>query len=151
MNHNENQTHPDRNATLSVRENPDGPVIKKPAVRDIVAEMTASAATWTEKCRAVNAEHGLFEVLKTLDHAREKFRNIQDAEYFERTKANRYETSAAEVRTVDIEKYRGFQAASDRHMENAQRIQKAAEPLAKEIDRLRAVYKVLNDAPPVQA
>ncbi len=146
MNH-ENQTHPDRN---SVRENTDGPV-KKPAARDIVAEMTASAERWVERCRAVDASDGLFGVLKTLDHAREKLQIIRDAEYFERTKANRYETSAAEVRTVDIEKYRGFQAASDRHMENAQRIQKAAEPLAKEIDRLKKIYDELNAAPPVQA
>ena len=150
MNH-ETKKHPDRNAVLSVRENPDGPVIKKPAVRDIVAEMTASAATWTEKCRAVNAEHGLFEVLKTLDHARERLQNIRDAAYFERTKAARYETSAAEVRSADIEKYQGFQAASDQHMSNAQRIEKIAAPLQAEIDRLKKIYGELNASPPVQA
>lgn len=128
----------------------DGPV-KKPAARDIVAEMTASAATWTEKCRAVDAKDGHSAVLQTLDRAREKLWNVRDGEYFERTKANRYETSAAEVRTVDIEKYRAFMAASDRHMENAQRIEKIAAPLEKEIDRLKKIYDELNASPPVQA
>lgn len=145
MNHNENQTHPDRN---SVRENTDGPV-KKPAERDIVREMEMSASVWTGKCSAVTAEHGHSAVLQTLDRSREKLRNIRDAEFFERAKSARYETSAAEVRSTDIEKYRGFQAASDHHMENAQRIEKIAAPLEKEIDRLRAIYKTLNDAPPV--
>jgi len=141
----EQTTHPDRN---SVRENPDGPV--KPA-RDIVAEMAASAATWTEKCRAVDAKDGLTEVLRVLDHAREKLRNIQDAAYFERVKANRYEASAGEVRTVDIEKYRGFMAESDQHLESAQRIEKIAAPLQAEIDRLKKIYDELNASPPVQA
>lgn len=149
MNH-ENQSHPDRNAALSVRENPDG-AVKKPAVRDIVNECRESAERWTEKCRAVDVKDGHSAVLRILDRGREVLRNIQDAEFFERAKSGRYETSAAEVRSTDIEKYRGFQAASDHHMENAQRIQKIAAPLEKEIERLRAVYKVLNDAPPVMA
>ena len=148
MNHNENQTHPDRNAVLSVRENPDGPV-KKPAARDIVAECRESAERWTEKCREISERDGHSAVLQTLDRAREKFRSIRDAEFFERAKSARCETAAAEARSTDIQRYKDFMAASDRHMENAQRIQKTAEPLAKEIDRLRAIYKTLNDAPPV--
>lgn len=145
----EQTTHPDRSATLSVRENPDGPV--KPAARDIVNECRESAERWTEKCRAVDASDGLFGVLKTLDRARERLQNIRDAAYFERTKAARYETSAAEVRSADIEKYQGFQAASDQHMSNAQRIEKIAAPLQAEIDRLKKIYGELNGAPPVQA
>lgn len=148
MNHNE-KTHPDRNAVLSVRENTDG-AAKTPAARDIVAEMAASAATWTEKCREISERDGHSAVLRVLDRAREKFQNICDAEFFERAKSGRYETSAAEVRSTDIEKYRGFQAASDRHMENAQRIQKIAAPLQAEIDRLKKVYDELNASPPVQ-
>lgn len=120
-------------------------------VRDIVNECRESAERWTEKCREIDASAGLFEVLKTLDHAREKLRVIRDAEFFERAKSVRCETAAAEARSTDIQRYKDFMAASDQHMSNAQRIEKIAAPLEKEIERLRAVYKVLNASPPVQA
>lgn len=147
---NENQTHPDRNAVLPARENTDG-ATKKPVARDIVAECAASAATWTEKCRVVDAKDGHSAVLRILDRGREVLRNIADAVYFEAIKANRCETSAAEARSTDIQRYKDFMAASDKHLENSQRIEKIAAPLQAEIDRLKKIYDELNASPPVQA
>jgi hypothetical protein len=71
MIHNENKTLPDRNAVLSVRENPDGAQNRR---RGIVG-IDRSAASWIEKSSAVDAMDGLTEVLRVLDLAREKLGN----------------------------------------------------------------------------
>jgi len=146
MNHNENQTHPDRSATLSVRENTDG-AVKKPAARDIVAEDFARIDRLLKQARAIKdgGDPGILRAAEDIENALNAI--IRGGTLFLRMKARSLATTAAEIKPHDPKRGKEIEAEADRLNLDACTIEDAAEPLRKERARLMDLYREYNNIP----
>jgi len=144
MNH-ETKKHPDRNAVLSVRENPDGPV--KPAARDIVAEDFARIDRLLKQARAIKdgGDPGILRAAEDIENGLNAI--IRGGTLFLRMKARSLATTAAEVKPHNPKRGKEIEAEADKLNLDACTIEDAAEPLRKERARLIELYREYNNIP----
>jgi len=144
MNH-ETKKHPDRNAVLSVRENPDGPV--KPAARDIVAEDFARIDRLLKQARAIKdgGDPGILRAAEDIENGLNAI--IRGGTLFLRMKARSLATTAAEVKPHNPKRGKEIEAEADKLNLDACTIEDAAEPLRKEHARLMDLYRAYNNIP----